>query len=256
LNKIEGNYVGTNAAGTGSVGIKPNGGAAGTPSGNSFFGVEISGGNHNTVGGASASDRNVVGFNAAGIEVDDGGQNNVIQGNYSGVGADGATPIGNNLHGIVVRSDGSLPAPLGPGQVNEPAVSGNIIGLNPATLSGLGNLVESSAPVVKKFELINPTTQAALGQLNNNAIISLSALHVASLDIASFASPAALSTTFVLNGVYEGLSSASLQTLLDAEHSKTGLGVGKYTLTVQAFSQKYANGAASNFASVHFQIVA
>ena len=28
-------------------------GAAGTPSGNSFFGIEISGGNHNTVGGAT-----------------------------------------------------------------------------------------------------------------------------------------------------------------------------------------------------------
>src|SRR5262245_36712216 len=142
-NLIQGNFVGVNAAGTGSVGVKTVGGAAGTPAGNDFFGIEISGGNANTVGGATAGARNVVGFNAAGIEVDNGGQNNIIQGNFSGVGADGVTPVGNNLHGIVLRSDDNLAPPLGPGQVNEPAVSGNIIGLNPNTnFSGLGNLVE------------------------------------------------------------------------------------------------------------------
>ncbi|HJZ59778.1 MAG TPA: CSLREA domain-containing protein, partial [Gemmataceae bacterium] len=142
-NLIQGNFVGVNAAGTGSVGTKSFGSAAGTPGGNDVVGIEISGGNANTVGGATAAARNVVGFNAAGIEVDNGGQGNVIQGNYSGVGADGVTPVGNNLQGIVLRSDDNLSPPLGPGQANEPAVSGNIIGLNPNTsFSGLGNLVE------------------------------------------------------------------------------------------------------------------
>jgi hypothetical protein len=142
-NLIEGNFVGVNAAGTGSVGIKAIGGAAGTPAGNFVFGIEISGGNGTTVGGATAGARNVVGFNAAGIEIDNGGQGNVVQGNFSGVGADGITPVGNNLHGIVLRSDDNLSPPLGPGQTNEPAVSGNIVGLDPNTnFSGLGNLVE------------------------------------------------------------------------------------------------------------------
>jgi CSLREA domain-containing protein len=142
-NVIEGNFVGVNAAGTGSVGIKAIGAAAGTPAGNFVFGIEISGGNGNTVGGATAAARNVVGFNAAGIEVDNGGQGNIIQGNNSGVGADNMTPVGNNQHGIVLRSDDNLSPPLGPGQTNEPAVSGNVIGLNPNTgFSGLGNLVE------------------------------------------------------------------------------------------------------------------
>jgi CSLREA domain-containing protein len=142
-NVIEGNFVGVNAAGTGSVDIKPTGASAGTPGGNDFSGIEISGGNANTIGGSAAGARNVVGFNAEGIVIDDGGQDNVIQGNFSGVGADGASPAGNNLHGIVLRSDDNLPPPLGPGQANEPAVSGNIIGLNPNTnFSGLGNLVE------------------------------------------------------------------------------------------------------------------
>ncbi len=142
-NLIEGNFVGVNASGTGSVGIKAIGSAVGTPAGNFVFGIEISGGNANTVGGAVSADRNVIGFNVDGIEIDNGGENNVIQGNFSGVGADGVTPVGNNLHGIVLRSDDNLPPPLGPGQANEPAVSGNIIGLNPNTnFSGLGNLVE------------------------------------------------------------------------------------------------------------------
>jgi CSLREA domain-containing protein len=142
-NLIKGNFVGVNASGTGSVGIKAIGGAAGTPAGNFVFGIEISGGNANTVGGTMPAARNVVGLNTVGIEVDNGGEGNVIQGNYSGVGADGFTPVGNNLQGIALRSDDNLSPPLGPGQANEPAVSGNIVGLNPSTnFSGLGNLVE------------------------------------------------------------------------------------------------------------------
>jgi CSLREA domain-containing protein len=141
-NLIQGNFVGVNAAGTGAVGIKAIGGAAGTPAGNFVFGIEISGGNANTVGGATAAARNVVGLNAEGITIDNGGQGNVVQGNYVGVGADGVTPAGNNLHGIALRSDDNLAPPLGPGQANEPATSGNVIGLNPNTnFTGLGNLV-------------------------------------------------------------------------------------------------------------------
>jgi CSLREA domain-containing protein len=138
-NLIEGNFVGVNAAGTGSVGIKASGSAAGTPAGNFLFGIEVSGGDNNTVGGTTAGARNVVGLNAAGIEVDDGSQSNIIQGNFSGVGADGVTSVGNNLQGIVLRSDDNLASPLGPGQANEPAVSNNLVG---GTAVGDGNLVE------------------------------------------------------------------------------------------------------------------
>jgi CSLREA domain-containing protein len=138
-NFIQDNFVGVNAAGTGSVGVKALGPFAGTAAGNDFFGIEISGGNNNAVGGTSADVRNVVGFNAAGIELDDGSQSNNIQGNFVGVGADGITPVGNNLQGIVLRSDDNLAPPLGPGQVNEPPVSNNLIG---GTAVGDGNLVE------------------------------------------------------------------------------------------------------------------
>src|SRR5204862_5881319 len=139
-NLIQGNFVGVAADGVSSVGnrtdVAP---APGTPEGNNLFGIEISGGNLNVIGGTDAGARNVVGFNGAGIEVDNGGQQNIIQGNFSGVGADGVTPAGNLLHGIVLRSSNGFGPPLGPPQPGEPGVSFNLIG---GTTAGAGNLVE------------------------------------------------------------------------------------------------------------------
>jgi streptogramin lyase len=138
-NIIQGNFVGVAADGVSSVGNRTEPAPApGTPEGNNLFGIEISGGNLNTVGGTAAGARNVVGFNGAGIEVDNGGQQNVIQGNFSGVGADGVTPVGNLLHGIVLRSSNGFGPPLGPAQPNEPGVSFNTIG---GTAAGAGNTV-------------------------------------------------------------------------------------------------------------------
>jgi streptogramin lyase len=142
-NTIQGNFVGVGASGVSSVGVRtvpiPNAGALGTPAGDYLFGIEISGGNSNTIGGSAAGARNVVGFCGAGIEVDNGGQQNVIQGNFSGVGADGTTPVGNLLHGIVLRSSNGFGPPIGPAQPNEPGTSFNTIG---GTAAGAGNVVE------------------------------------------------------------------------------------------------------------------
>lgn len=138
-NVIQGNFVGVAADGVSSVGIRTDiAPAPGTPEGNNLFGIEISGGNLNAVGGTAAGARNVVGFNGAGIEVDNGGQQNVIQGNFSGVGADGVTPVGNLLHGIVLRSSNGFGPPLGPAQPGEPGTSFNQIG---GTAAGAGNVV-------------------------------------------------------------------------------------------------------------------
>ncbi len=139
-NIVQGNFVGVAADGISSVGNRTEPAPApGAAEGNNLFGIEISGGNLNTVGGTAAGARNVVGFNGLGIEVDNGGQQNIVQGNFSGVGADGVTPVGNLLHGIVLRSSNGFGAPLGPAQANEPGVSSNIIG---GTVAGAGNLVE------------------------------------------------------------------------------------------------------------------
>jgi CSLREA domain-containing protein len=142
-NLVQGNFVGVNASGTGSVGNRTSGFFAGTAEGNGVFGIEVSGGNANTIGGPTAAARNVIGLNVDGIEIDNGGEGNLVQGNFVGVGADGVTAVGNMQHGIGLRSDDNLSFPLGPGQANEPPVSGNVIGLNPNLgFTGLFNLVE------------------------------------------------------------------------------------------------------------------
>jgi len=123
-NVIEGNFIGVNAAGTGPVAFRP---SDGTLAGNALFGVEISTGYENTVGGTIAGSRNVIGLNLDGIELDDGAQTNYIEGNFVGVGADGVTAVGQELHGIALRSSGNLAPPLGPGNANEIPVSGNSI---------------------------------------------------------------------------------------------------------------------------------
>jgi Calx-beta domain len=139
-NIVQGNFVGVAADGKSSVGNRTEPApATGAAEGNNLFGIEVSGGNSNTIGGVVAGARNVVGLNGAGIEVDNGGQDNIIQGNFSGVGADGITPAGNLLQGIVLRSDNGFAAPLGPPQANEPGVFFNLIG---GTAAGAGNLVE------------------------------------------------------------------------------------------------------------------
>src|SRR5262249_23487906 len=130
---------GVSATGKDPVGRRPTGSAVGSNAGNVLFGIEISGGNANTIGGASGL--NVIGFNLDGIELANRAQNNVIQGKFGGVGIDRITPAGNVQFGIALRSSDNLAAPLGPGQTNEPAVSGNIIGLVPVTLVGTGNVV-------------------------------------------------------------------------------------------------------------------
>ncbi|HTK75955.1 MAG TPA: Calx-beta domain-containing protein [Gemmataceae bacterium] len=166
-NLIQGNFVGVAADGKSPVGNRTEPAPApGAAEGNNLFGIEISGGDNNTVGGTVAGARNVVGFNGAGIEVDNGGQGNVIQGNFSGVGADGVTPAGNLLHGIVLRSSNGFGAPLGPPQPNEPGVSFNLVG---GTAAGAGNLVEFNGTAgIAVFG--NPV--AASGQPNiGNAIL-------------------------------------------------------------------------------------
>lgn len=139
-NFVQGNFVGVAADGKSSVGNRTEPAPApGAAEGNNLFGIEVSGGDFNFIGGASAGTRNVVGLNGAGIEIDNGGQGNLIQGNFSGVGADGVTPAGNLLQGIVLRSSNGFSTPLGPAQPNEPGVSFNLVG---GMFAGNGNLVE------------------------------------------------------------------------------------------------------------------
>jgi hypothetical protein len=139
-NKIQGNFIGVDKGGINGVGTRTEPAPApGATEGNNFYGIQISGGNNNTIGGSASGERNVIGFNTEGIVLDNGAQSNSIQGNFIGVGANGVTPTGNILHGVVLHSSNGFGPPIAPAQPNEPGVAFNLIG---GTAAGAGNLIE------------------------------------------------------------------------------------------------------------------
>jgi hypothetical protein len=96
-NMVQGNYIGTDAAGTSEV---PNGLPAGGSSGR---GIRINGAPANTVGGSSAA-RNVISGNIKyGIEVFGAGANgNIVRSNYIGTNPTALNPVGNREAGVYV----------------------------------------------------------------------------------------------------------------------------------------------------------
>jgi CSLREA domain-containing protein len=171
-NFVEGNFIGTDPTGVAADG---NGRAAPFVQ---LGAVQVSGGNGNTIGGSLAEARNVISGNGAGVDVRDGGQDNLVAGNFIGVGADGVTPVPNLNFGVRVASSDNLAPPLGPGQANEPASSGNIIGLNPNnSFTGAGNLIEfnggDGVVIDETYLPNNPTPIANSGNsIDGNSIFS------------------------------------------------------------------------------------
>ncbi|MEW6128691.1 MAG: C25 family cysteine peptidase [Acidobacteriota bacterium] len=110
-NLVQGNYIGTNAAGAGALG------------GN--YGVWISAASMNTVGGAVAGARNLISGNIVGVELTSGATNNQVQGNYIGTDVTGASAIANTLRGVHIQGGSS----------------NNLIG---GTVAGAGNLISGN----------------------------------------------------------------------------------------------------------------
>lgn len=111
-NVIMGNYIGTDAAGQTSM---PNGVA-----------IALDGSHNNRIGGTASGAGNVISGNQGnGIEVAwqrawfSGCNSNRMEGNLIGVAADGVTPLGNGLHGILMNAgDGNIVGGRDPGASN------------------------------------------------------------------------------------------------------------------------------------------
>jgi uncharacterized repeat protein (TIGR01451 family) len=120
-NVVQGNFIGTNAAGTAAL---PNG----------FSGVLIDeSSDNNTIGGTAAGTGNVISGNGLnGVRITDFSMNNVVQGNFIGTNAAGTADLGNALSGVRI--------------FNAPS---NTIG---GTTAGAGNLISGNIEDGVKIE--------------------------------------------------------------------------------------------------------
>jgi hypothetical protein len=138
-NYVEGNFIGTDPTGVAADGNGRAGAFA------QLEAVQISGGNDNTIGGPLGQARKVISGNAAGVDIRNGGEFNLVQGNL--ILGGGRRRHGGAEHQLrrARRVRRQQPPPLGPGQANEPAASGNIIGLNPNnSFTGAGNVIANN----------------------------------------------------------------------------------------------------------------
>jgi parallel beta-helix repeat protein len=136
-NIIEGNYIGTNAAGVSDRG--------------NVNGVFINGADNNTVGSTSAFGRNVIsGNDVAGVLFDSGATGNVVLGNYIGTGPTGTGVLGNGTGVWIANSPN------------------NTIG---GTTAGAGNVIAHSTDPARAGVLIQGVF-AAENPVRANSIFS------------------------------------------------------------------------------------
>ena len=91
-NRVQGNLIGTNAAGTAAV-----------PNGQNGFAAVFIRGNNNTVGGALPAARNIISGNGGiGLRMGGGSAGNTVQGNYIGTDITGSIAIGDVHRGVML----------------------------------------------------------------------------------------------------------------------------------------------------------
>jgi uncharacterized repeat protein (TIGR01451 family) len=128
-NKVEGNYVGTNAAGDAKV---PN-----------AIGVRIEAAHNNTVGGTTSGARNVISGNSSiGVQVPAGSAGNRVEGNYVGTNAAGTDALGNNVYGVLITGPNNTVGGTTSGARN--VISGNTYGVYLSGAASTGNKVEGN----------------------------------------------------------------------------------------------------------------
>jgi CSLREA domain-containing protein len=133
FNQVEGNFLGTNAAGTQKLG-------------NFLENVIISGGSNNAIGGTEPAQRNVIsGSSRGGVSI--GGAEatgNRVEGNYIGTDKTGTADLGNNGHGVRIGD----------------AADDNTVG---GTATGARNVISGSTSDGVLMSTTFPTSDLATG---------------------------------------------------------------------------------------------
>jgi parallel beta-helix repeat protein len=120
-NIVQGNYIGTNAAGTAAIS-------------NASSGVSITDSSNNTIGGSLAAERNLISGNVRGISLS--GTGNTVQGNYIGTNAAGNAAIANTQGGLLIyAADNTITGNL---------ISGNAGGISIEGATSTGNTISSN----------------------------------------------------------------------------------------------------------------
>ncbi|HTS52720.1 MAG TPA: DUF4347 domain-containing protein, partial [Burkholderiales bacterium] len=134
-NVIVGNFLGTNAAGTG--------GGVGNNTGLGLWNSST----NNTIGGTTAADRNIIsGNNVDGVQFKGAGiQNNVLMGNYIGLDVTGAADLGNANQGVAIFNGASNNTIGGTVTAAANVISGNNgTGVRITVAGSTGNVVEGN----------------------------------------------------------------------------------------------------------------
>ena len=160
-NVVQGNYIGTDAAGTGDLGNFTNG-------------VSIEQTGDNTIGGTTAAARNIIsGNDRDGIVIAGTNANgNVVQGNYIGTNVFGTAALPNSMNGVVIFRDpaSNIIGGTTPGERN--VISGN-------TLSGVAfqgipsaGLIPTNNVVQGNYIGTDATGTADVGNVNDGVRIA------------------------------------------------------------------------------------
>jgi hypothetical protein len=129
-NIIQGNFIGTNAAGTGALGNHSNG-------------VSVSGTTNNNIGGTTAAARNIISGNLNGIQYDSVSGSSAI-GNYVGLDVSGTIKVPNSSAGFdIINSPNNTIGGTTPGARNIFSGNGNRGGIIDSP-SATGNLVQGN----------------------------------------------------------------------------------------------------------------
>ena len=126
-NVVQGNYIGTNAAGTADI--------------NDNYNLFITAGaSNNTIGGTAAGAGNVIsGSSSNGMQIDLNDSGNIVQGNYIGTNAAGNGAVGNNGAGILLYGSNNTIGGTTAGAGN--VLSGNAEGIR---VQGVGNTIQGN----------------------------------------------------------------------------------------------------------------
>jgi len=152
-NVVQGNLIGTNAAGTAAL-----------PNDNGVF---IRDARSNTIGGTNPRARNVISGNiASGVGIADAAADNVVLGNFIGTDVSGTAALGNGAQGVQIRASNNRVGGTDEGARN--VISGN-------AASGI-EIVRLETPVANvtvqgNFVGLDATGTAAIG--NNDAGIQI-----------------------------------------------------------------------------------